>query len=59
MKKDITLDKEFVKSLLFLMHDQMECMTRCSLPPREAERLLEKLQATERLYFEAEKRELA
>jgi hypothetical protein len=52
-------DWEFYKSLLYLCHDMMEGMANSSLTPKEAYKMLDKLQATERLYFESEQRELA
>ena len=60
MNGDIVLDKEFVKSLLFLMHGLMEGIINSDYPPSEARKLLDYLHATERFYFkEANQRELA
>jgi hypothetical protein len=52
-------DWEFFKSVLYLCHGMMETIANSELPPKEAYRMLDKLQATERLYFESEQRELA
>jgi hypothetical protein len=46
-------DWEFYKSLLYLCHGMMECMANSDLTPKEAYKMLDKLQATERLYFES------
>jgi hypothetical protein len=52
-------DWEFYKSLLYLCHDMMEGMANSSLTVKDSRELVDKLQATERLYFESEQRELA
>jgi hypothetical protein len=59
MKNDVILDKEFVKSVLFLMHCLMECLANSKLTPKKAHKMLDMLQGTERLYLESEQRELA
>jgi hypothetical protein len=53
------VDREFFKSILYLCHGMMECMANSDLTSKEAHKMLDKLQATERLYFESEQRELA
>lgn len=55
----IDLPKEFVVSLLYMMHNLMECLANSALTPKEAHKVLDKLQATERYYFEAQDKELA
>jgi hypothetical protein len=58
-KQYIDLPKEFVTSLLFMMHELLEALANSNMTPKEAERILDKLQATERYYFEAQDKELA
>jgi hypothetical protein len=52
-------DYEFMKSLLYLCHDLMETITNSALTLTQVDKMREKLQATERLYFEAEQTRLA
>ena len=55
----IDLPKEFVVSLLYMMHDLLETMASSNMTPKEGRKLLDKLQATERFYFEVQDSELA
>lgn len=50
----IDLPKEFVVSLLYMMHDLLETITSSNMTPNEGRKLLDKLQATERFYFDAQ-----
>lgn len=50
----IDLPKEFVVSLLYMMHDLLETIASSNMTPKEGRKLLDKLQATERFYFDAE-----